>query len=159
MRSSNIVNQKEYEMSTDHIELWHQRARPTPTVADFNVQIGCHFEEIAEMLETLTSPSETACDDLDRAFTAITKLALSLKQGAYQVEVTDREDFLDSLCDQQVTAIGVGHCAKMKPTEALRRVNASNWSKFDVNGKPLFNENGKITKGPNYHAPTLDGCY
>ena len=51
---------------TDPIEMWHHRCRPHPTVADFNVQLGCHFEEIAELIETLSSASEEACDTLDR---------------------------------------------------------------------------------------------
>jgi len=40
-------------MSVDSIEMWHKRARPNPTDKDFNVQLGCHFEEIVEMLDAL----------------------------------------------------------------------------------------------------------
>lgn len=144
---------------TDPIELWHQKVRPTPTDKDFNVQLGCHFEEIGEMLETLTSASEMCCDDIDRAHTAIVKLAVSLKQGRYRVEITDREDFLDATADQIVTGVGAAHCAGMQATEALRRVNGSNWSKFDENNKPIFNEHGKVAKGPRYTPPDLKGLY
>lgn len=38
---------------------------------------------------------------------------------------------------------------------ALKEVNLSNWSKFDENGNPIFNENGKIVKGENYFKPDL----
>jgi predicted HAD superfamily Cof-like phosphohydrolase len=144
---------------TDPIEIWHQRCRPTPSVADFNVQLGCHFEEIAELIETLSSGSEEACDTLDRLHSNLTLLAMSLKQGRYQIDIEDRQEFLDATADQVVTGIGAAYCAGMQPTEALRRVNASNWSKFDENNKPIKDGNGKIAKGPRYQPPVLEGLY
>jgi len=39
---------------------------------------------------------------------------------------------------------------------AFNRVHSSNMSKLDDEGKPVFNEYGKVTKGPNYKAPTLE---
>lgn len=39
--------------------------------------------------------------------------------------------------------------------EALRRVHESNMSKL-VDGQAIFNEDGKVMKGPNYHAPDLE---
>lgn len=144
---------------TDPIEMWHHRCRPHPTVDDFNVQLGCHFEEIAELIETLSSASEEACDTLDRLHSNLSLLSLSLKQGRYKIDITDREDFLDATADQVVTGIGAAYCAGMQPTEALRRVNSSNWSKFDENNKPIKDGNGKVVKGPNYKPPVLDGLY
>jgi len=41
----------------------------------------------------------------------------------------------------------------------VRRVNHSNWSKFDTDGKPLYDKNGKVLKGPNYAPPDLGGLY
>jgi hypothetical protein len=82
-----------------------------------------------------------------------------LKAGRITAQVADRKGLCDSVADQIVTAVGVGHCANMNTTGAVTRVNASNWSKFDVNGTPFFDQNGKILKGPNYHAPDLEGLY
>lgn len=39
--------------------------------------------------------------------------------------------------------------------EAFRRVHQSNMSKLDDNGEPIYNENGKVMKGPNYRPPDL----
>ena len=39
--------------------------------------------------------------------------------------------------------------------EALDRVHLSNMSKLDSNGKPIYREDGKVLKGPNYKPPTL----
>jgi len=35
-------------MSIDSMYLWHLRARPEPTSRDFDVQLGCHLEEVAK---------------------------------------------------------------------------------------------------------------
>lgn len=40
--------------------------------------------------------------------------------------------------------------------EAYRRVHISNMSKLDENGKPIYREDGKVLKGPNYAPPVLD---
>jgi hypothetical protein len=148
-------------MSVDHIELWHSRARPKPEAKDLNVQLGCHFEEIQEMVAVMTGGDEYSSMLLDRLHTALTVVSLGLKKGMITVDIKPeaRKEFLDSLCDQIVTSVGVGHCAKMKITEAVRRVNSSNWTKFNVNGYPDFDENGKIMKGANYRAPDLEGLY
>ena len=143
-------------MSVDQIELWHKRARPEPTAEDFNVQLGCHFEEIVEMLAVVNT---THNDALVRARTALSWLADGLKKGLVTANITDRKEFLDSIADQIVTAIGAGHCAGMKTAEAVAAVNRSNYSKFDKNGYPIFNENGKIAKGPDYAPPNLEGMY
>lgn len=148
-------------MSIETIQLWHERARPNPTDKDFNVQLGCHFEEIAEMLSVISPSDEQGYRDqaVIDAEEAVTILAGLLKSGQLDVSfLLDRKAFLDSIADQVVTAVGVGHCARMKTAEAIDRVNASNWSKF-VDGQPVFNEQGKIAKGPDYAPPNLEGLY
>ena len=41
-------------------------------------------------------------------------------------------------------------------TEAFKRVHESNMSKLDENGKPIYRDDGKVLKGPNYKPPVLD---
>ena len=149
-------------MSIDLITLWHQRARPNPTLENLGVQAGCHAEEFHEMLEALQTHYTNGDEPngmLLRARIAVKELADALKSGRMYITINDREEFLDSLADQIVTATGVGHCAGMNVTEACRRVNASNWSKYDRDGQPIFNPNGKIAKGSDYQEPDLDGLY
>ena len=136
------------------ITTWHQRARPKPTLGDMGVQLGCHLEEVVEMLRSLGQT--IAVSD---AATALESLADLWKSGAHYPVIRDREELLDSLADQIVTAVGVGHCANMDVTEACLRVNESNWSKFDALGYPIFNEHGKIAKGPHYVQPDLFGLF
>ena len=148
-------------MSIDLTKMWHERARPEPLPVHLNIQAGVHFEEAMEMVAVMTGVDEYSNQLLDRLHTALTVVSLGLKHGTikFQVNLENREEFLDSLADQIVTAVGVGHCAKMNIVEAVRRVNSSNFSKYNDDGQPIFNEQGKIIKGPNYKAPDLEGLY
>lgn len=74
--------------------------------------------------------------------------AIGLKRGQLDV----------AIADQVVTAVGVAHCAHMKPVEAAAEVDRSNWSKF-VDGKPVRDANCKIKKGPYYTPPNLEGLF
>lgn len=146
-------------MTVEYVEMWHKRARPKPTFEQFNIQYGCHLEEIAEQLESLTGNDEYVHAALVRANAAVHKLSMILKSGEGTVFVKDRKEFLDAAADQIVTNVGATFCAHMNGPEALRRVNGSNWSKFDDDGQPIFDENGKIKKGPRYAPPDLTGLY
>jgi hypothetical protein len=86
-------------------------------------------------------------------------LADRLKSGQEHAVICDRKEMLDSLADQIVTSVGVGHCAGMKMTDAVDAVSRSNWSKYGDNGEPVFNEHGKIMKGANYKPPVLNNLY
>ena len=141
-------------MSLDKVELWHQRARPNPNAEDMGVQMGCHAEEFLEMLETLVPTMVVRT-----AMKAVADLADLWKSGVQVPMITDREAMLDSLADQIVTAVGVGHCATMNVPKAVEEVNNSNWSKFDRDGNPIFKPNGKVAKGPDYKEPNLTGLY
>lgn len=135
------------ENTTQNISNWFSAAVPNPTDTNRAVQLGVHCEEFAEMLTALGFGYEAQVIDA---------LAESLKGPTPpMLDDIDRKETLDSLCDQIVTAIGVAHMHGMNIVGALREVDLSNWSKFDDNGKPIFNENGKIKKGPNYFKPNL----
>ncbi|MFM7011485.1 MAG: hypothetical protein ACKO0Z_19510 [Betaproteobacteria bacterium] len=146
-------------MSIESIELWHKRARPNPNARNLDVQVACHLEEIAEMFEVLRLTDRYGTDLSRTVWDQLHLLSQSLKEGLLKAEINERGPFLDALADQVVTAVGVGHCADMRVSEAVRRVNASNWTKYDEDGLPLFSENGKIQKGPRYTPPDLEGLY
>ena len=142
----------------DNITLWHKRARPEPTDRDLDIQIGCHIEEFIEMVDALEIDWDTHTD-LDRAVNILEEFCNDLKKGVKTISSMNREAILDSLADQIVTAVGVGHCAKMDMVAAVQEVNDSNWSKFNYKGFPEFDENGKVKKGERYHKPNLKGMY
>lgn len=153
-------------MSIDTIELWHKRSRPKPDSCDFNIQLSCHFEEVAEMLadlmvEELHDPLGPRKGSETSLYFMLNSMAYRLRQGDTHATLPakNRANFAKEMADQVVTAVGVGYCAGMEMEEVVRRVNRSNWSKFDDSGQPVRDETGKITKGPKYAPPDLDGCY
>jgi hypothetical protein len=131
------------------ITQWFERAVPNPTDRNESVQIGCHFEEVAEMMEAL------GLDNIDVIY--MHNLANKFKACDYLYSIK-RGPLLDALADQLVTATGVAHMTKMDLVSAGAEVNRSNWSKF-VDGQPVFKANGKIDKGPAYTEPNLGGMY
>ena len=142
----------------DEITLWHERARPEPTTRDFDVQLGCHIEEFIEMMDALGLNWDEH-EDLLFALNILDEFSYRLKGGTKTISLVLREQLLDALADQIVTAVGVGVCAKMDMKAAVQEVNASNWSKFNYKGYPEFDENGKVKKGANYRQPNLEGMY
>lgn len=133
-----------------HIRDWFKLAVPTPTDKNRAVQIGCHFEEVAEMGDAIGA--ETLAQTA-HATAEIYKVDLT---EGIPVSAThfNRQELLDALCDQIVTAVGVAHMFDMDIEGALTEVNRSNWSKF-VDGKPTFHANGKIAKPVTYSKPDL----
>ena len=115
-----------------------------------------HIEEITEMFnEFLLKAPENIIIDYPALTEQLTVIANRLKQDkSVEVSITNRVEFLDSLCDQVVTAIGVAHMNGFDILGALAEVSKSNSSKF-VDGKPVFNEHGKIFKGKDYTPPNL----
>jgi predicted HAD superfamily Cof-like phosphohydrolase len=150
-------------MTIESIALWHSRARPNPTGENFNVQLGCHFEEIVEMVEALRFSYKNGTGvempgKNSMIYQQLKDFSDGLKAGRITAHIADTEGLLDAMADQVVTAVGVGHCANTDIVQAVEIVNTSNWSKFSPEGEPYFDQNGKILKGPNYKAPDLKDC-
>ena len=143
----------------DNIFNWFKKAVPEPNNKNIHTQLGVHFEEVAEMLLALSGDDDQTEVLLHNAYLANHLLAEHLKNnvGALNLDMTteSKVELLDALCDQIVTATGVGYMLGMNLPMALEEVNASNYSKF-VNGEPILNENKKIMKGPNYFKPSLE---
>ena len=136
---------------------WFQSARPLPTSKDFHSQVGVHFEEVAEMLDEITGLNEEATSRILLAKLAMRDLATYLKTSDDVIAVEENQviNFLDALCDQIVTATGVGYVSDMDIVSAMDEVNRSNYSKFGDDGLPIFDENKKVIKGPNYSKANL----
>lgn len=131
---------------------WFKAAVPNPTDENLCVQVGCHYEEISEMAEVLMD------DDAEYEAGYCAKIYKEAREGEKgfftDLNKDEKIKLLDALCDQIVTAIGVGYMAGFDMAGALQEVIRSNASKFE-NGKPLFDENGKIRKGKDYTRPEL----
>ena len=68
----------------------------------------------------------------------------------------DLQETIDALTDILYVTYGAGHAFGVNLDKCFQEVQNSNMSKLDDAGKPIFNENGKVMKGPNYFKPNLN---
>ena len=61
----------------------------------------------------------------------------------------------DALTDILYVTYGAGHAFGIDLDKCFDEVQNSNMSKLDSNGKPIYNNDGKVMKGPNYFKPDL----
>ena len=67
----------------------------------------------------------------------------------------DLLEVADALTDILYVTYGAGHAFGIDLDKCFEEVQNSNMSKLDQNGKPIYNESGKVMKGPNYFKPDL----
>ena len=73
-------------------------------------------------------------------------------------EAMDNNDLLevaDALTDILYVTYGAGHAFGINLDKCFDEVQNSNMSKLGENGEPIYNESGKVMKGPNYFKPDL----
>ena len=90
----------------------------------------------------------------------INKLRLDLIKEEFDElkNAIDKKDLLevaDALTDILYVTYGAGHAFGIDLDKCFNEVQNSNMSKLDENGKPIYNESGKVMKGPNYFKPDL----
>jgi predicted HAD superfamily Cof-like phosphohydrolase len=90
----------------------------------------------------------------------INKLRLDLikEELTELTEAMNNKDLLevaDALTDILYVTYGAGHAFGINLDNCFEEVQNSNMSKLDENGKPIYNEHGKVMKGPNYFKPDL----
>ena len=88
----------------------------------------------------------------------INKLRIDLIKEELEelTEAMQKKDLLevaDALTDILYVTYGAGHAFGINLDECFKEVQNSNMSKLGNNGKPIYNESGKVMKGPNYFKP------
>ena len=136
--------------SITDIANWFKAAKPEPTAKDACTQMGCHFEEVAEMATAIRAHNSA---DIISEIGDLLKSALHQSAENY-LNKSDHIELLDALCDQIVTATGVAYMMGLNIQGALKEVIRSNNSKM-VDGKFEFDDNGKIMKPDSYSEPDL----
>ena len=90
---------------------------------------------------------------------------MSLRYELIREELTELKEALDSrdikevadaLTDILYVTYGAGHAFGINLDKCFEEVQSSNMSKLGEDGKPIYNENGKVMKGPNYFKPNLN---
>ena len=90
----------------------------------------------------------------------INSLRLSLIQEELDelkkaIQDEDIIEVADALTDILYVTYGAGHAFGIDLDQCFNEVQNSNMSKLGDDGKPIYNENGKVMKGPNYFKPDL----
>ena len=90
----------------------------------------------------------------------INKLRIDLIKEELEelTEAMNNKDLLeiaDALTDILYVTYGAGHAFGIDLDQCFEEVQNSNMSKLDENGKPIYNDAGKVMKGPNYFKPDL----
>ena len=143
---------------------WHSKCRPTPSQVDASATLGCHFEEITEMADAMilipgqTEEFEARLIAFIDHGKAIADMLKANQSGIdfFNIPVKIRRDLIDSYMDQLVTVLGSAYTQHYDVLGAAYQVDRGNYSKFDLDGNPIFNENKKVMKGEFYRKPVLD---
>lgn len=138
--------------SITDIRNWFKAAKPEPTINDVCTQIGCHYEEIAEMATPLMDYGVR--NTVEVVADRYKNNSVSFNTVVEYLNSSNKIELLDALCDQIVTATGVAYMMRFDIESALKEVIRSNNSKM-VDGNFEFDENGKIMKPDGYSKPDL----
>ena len=71
------------------------------------------------------------------------------------IETKNLKEIADALTDILYVTYGAGHAYGIDLDKCFSEVQRSNMSKLDEDGKPIYNEKGKVMKGPKYFEPNL----
>ena len=71
------------------------------------------------------------------------------------IEKKDIKEVADALTDILYVTYGAGHAFGINLDKCFQEVQSSNMSKLGLDGKPIYNDKGKVMKGPKYFKPNL----
>ena len=72
------------------------------------------------------------------------------------IEKKDIKEVADALTDILYVTYGAGHAFGINLDKCFEEVQNSNMIKLGADGKPIYNEHGKVMKGPSYFKPNLN---
>jgi predicted HAD superfamily Cof-like phosphohydrolase len=78
-----------------------------------------------------------------------------LEELSEAINNNDLLEVADALTDILYVTYGAGHAFGIDLDKCFEEVQNSNMSKLNKDGKPIYNESGKVMKGPNYFKPDL----
>ena len=119
-----------------------------------------NFEKVGKFMETFGQEVKTKpelpdektialrCDLIEEEFK-------ELLESVYHDDEPDMVGIADALTDILYVTYGAGHAFGIDLDKCFEEVQASNMSKLGENGTPIYREDGKVLKGPNYFEPDL----
>ena len=116
-----------------------------------------NFQKVKTFMQTFgqdvkSSPAFSTDKINDLRYNLIKEELDELKQA---LDNKDLLEVADALTDILYVTYGAGHAFGIDLDKCFDEVQNSNMSKLDENGKPIYNDSGKVMKGPNYFKPDL----
>ena len=116
-----------------------------------------NFEKVGLFMKTF---GQEVKNKTELSTEKINLLRISLiKEELEELQQAIRENNIlevaDALTDILYVTYGAGHAFGINLDKCFNEVQESNMSKLDENGKPIYNEHGKVMKGPKYFKPDL----
>ena len=116
-----------------------------------------NFERVKKFMQTFGQEIKTKAsfpsENIVSLRVDLIKEELSeLKQA---VQKKDIKEVADALTDILYVTYGAGHAFGINLDKCFEEVQSSNMSKLGSDGKPIYNEKGKVMKGPDYFKPNL----
>ena len=118
-------------------------------MSNFN-KVGTFMKTFGQ--EVKTKPSFSS-DKINKLRIDLIKEELEELQEA--MKNNDLLEVADALTDILYVTYGAGHAFGIDLDKCFEEVQNSNMSKLSQDGKPIYNEKGKVMKGPNYFKPDL----
>ena len=116
-----------------------------------------NFEKVGTFMKTfgqeVKSKPSFSSDKINKLRIDLIKEELDELKEA--MKNNDLLEVADALTDILYVTYGAGHAFGIDLDKCFDEVQNSNMSKLDENGKPIYNESGKVMKGPNYFKPDL----
>jgi predicted HAD superfamily Cof-like phosphohydrolase len=116
-----------------------------------------NFNKVGTFMKTFSqevkSKPSFSSDKINKLRIDLIKEELDELQEA--MKNNDLLEVADALTDILYVTYGAGHAFGIDLDKCFEEVQNSNMSKLDKNGKPIYNESGKVMKGPNYFKPDL----
>ena len=116
-----------------------------------------NFEKVGTFMKTfgqeVKSDPSLSTDKINKLRLSLIKEELEELSDAMQKK--DLIEVADALTDILYVTYGAGHAFGINLDKCFDEVQNSNMSKLGLDGKPIFNDQGKVMKGPNYFKPDL----
>ena len=116
-----------------------------------------NFESVKKFMETFGQEIKEKASFPDDRITSLRYELIKeeLDELKEAIDSKDIKEVADALTDILYVTYGAGHAFGINLDKCFEEVQNSNMSKLDLNGKPIYNEKGKVMKGPNYFKPNL----
>ena len=117
-----------------------------------------NFNQVKRFMKTYDQEVKTKAEFPNKKIISL-RYNLILEELEELKEAIQKNDLLevaDALTDILYVTYGAGHAFGINLDKCFAEVQRSNMSKLGNDGKPIYNENGKVMKGPNYTKPNLE---